>query len=385
MALFKTRESVLGIDFDEKSIKIVELSQNSGRAELLTYGYIDYQLELKEKELKAEKISCLIKAVLKKSKAVSRKCSCSLPAFSVFSSIITIPKFDKKMVPDAIIQEAKKLISRSVEEMVLDWKLIKNEKNFFEIKKSSQDTNGNGNENVLNIEQSPEENQKILLTAVPKEMIKIRKGIISAAGLRLINFQNESHALINSLIGQDKAMTMIVDISADITSITIVFCGIPIFSRVMKFGGFNITKTISQKLKISLYRAEQLKYDVGVQSAFGADNTLPLVIKDLLNPLLEEINYTLGQFNKTEEKKVEKIILTGGSSLVINLPQYLSESLNIKVYLGNPWARVVFPEGVGEILEEIGPRFSTAVGLAMSILKISSGFDLNMNYLKSLT
>jgi len=67
----------------------------------------------------------------------------------------------------------------------------------------------------------------------------------------------------------------------------------------------------------------------------------------------------------TEIKKVDKIILTGGSSHLPRVPEYLAEVLNMNVYRGDPWARVTYPKDLETVLEEIGPRMSVAVGLAM--------------------
>jgi hypothetical protein len=39
--------------------------------------------------------------------------------------------------------------------------------------------------------------------------------------------------------------------------------------------------------------------------------------------------------------------------------------LNINVYIGDPWARIITPEELRPLLDEIGPRLSVAVGLAM--------------------
>ncbi|RKX90927.1 MAG: pilus assembly protein PilM, partial [Spirochaetes bacterium] len=48
-----------------------------------------------------------------------------------------------------------------------------------------------------------------------------------------------------------------------------------------------------------------------------------------------------------------------------NFPNYLGEALNMRVYLGDPWARVIYPEDLKPVLDEIGPRFAVAIGLAM--------------------
>jgi hypothetical protein len=37
----------------------------------------------------------------------------------------------------------------------------------------------------------------------------------------------------------------------------------------------------------------------------------------------------------------------------------------VNTYLGNPWARVVFPPDLRSVLEELGPRFAVTIGCAM--------------------
>jgi type IV pilus assembly protein PilM len=66
------------------------------------------------------------------------------------------------------------------------------------------------------------------------------------------------------------------------------------------------------------------------------------------------------------EKTLDKIILTGGGALLGGfLDKYLTKVLDIRTYVGDPWARVVYPEELSPVLHEIGPRFSVALGLAM--------------------
>ena len=57
--------------------------------------------------------------------------------------------------------------------------------------------------------------------------------------------------------------------------------------------------------------------------------------------------------------------MTGGSAFLPSLPEYLAELLNIQVIVGDPWDRIVYPLDLKPALQEVGPRMSTAVGLAM--------------------
>ena len=70
-------------------------------------------------------------------------------------------------------------------------------------------------------------------------------------------------------------------------------------------------------------------------------------------------------FRSQNNGEVEKIILSGGGSLLLNLGDYLSKRLNIKVIIGDPWNRVNYPAELKPVLSEVGPRLAVAIGLAM--------------------
>ena len=66
-----------------------------------------------------------------------------------------------------------------------------------------------------------------------------------------------------------------------------------------------------------------------------------------------------------ETKRPEKIILTGGGAIFPYLADYLAEKFKLKCYVGDPWGRVVYQEGLKRILNQIGPRMAVALGLAL--------------------
>jgi Tfp pilus assembly PilM family ATPase len=70
-------------------------------------------------------------------------------------------------------------------------------------------------------------------------------------------------------------------------------------------------------------------------------------------------------FRSQNNGEVEKVILSGGGSLLLNLADYLSRRLNMKVIIGDPWSHINYPPELKPILSEVGPRLAVAVGLAM--------------------
>lgn len=340
MGLFFSSESCLGIDIGSSSVKIVELKNEGGKAKLLTYGFSENLDDLDRKD--PEEIAAIINKICQQAGAVSRKAISALPTFSVFSSIINLSGVGKKDLASAVNWEARKVIPLPLEEMILDWKKIT----------GAEET---GDKTGI----------KVLLTGAPRTLVKKYVEIFKSAQINLLSLETETFSLIRSLLGNDKSAVMIVEIGAKTTSFNIIEQNIPILNRSIDIGGWTITKAIANNLNIGLERAEQFKYDLGISSLDSADNAIPKTITESVSPIVNEIKYALNLFQNKSNKKVDKIILSGGSALLINFISYLSKVLNINVLAGNPWAKVSCPLDLKPLLDEIAPRLAIAIGLAL--------------------
>lgn len=351
--------SYLGIDIGIAGIKMVEFHEARERARLHTYAYYDrpisdFGVNLLDDPAVA---SQTIKAMIKKSKATSTKVVTGLPLSSVFSSVLSVPRLADKDQKGAIEVQARKLISMPLEELILDSKVIT----------SAEQLKVKGPEAVKNIQ--------VLLTAAPKTLVSKYLAVFRAAGLELASLETEAFALIRSLVGKDKSTLMIIDIGSLRTSVLVVVGGIPYLSRSIDVGGLKFTKAAAAALGVDDAEAEAMKNDfrsMGTMEQGG----IPPIFEPLINQIVAEINFSLKLFagldsqnaaerNDAPIKTVEKIILTGGGSLLPNIDAYLAQKLNLRVFRGDPWARILYPDDVRPLLDEIGPRFSVSVGLAM--------------------
>lgn len=338
MSLFSSNNSYLGIDIGTSSVKIVELKKERADVKLMTYGFSESLRAAEQFDI--NQTARIINQICEKAGANSRSAVAALPTFSVFSSIINLTGVGKKDIPSAVQWEAKKVIPLPLEEMILDWKKI--------------ETGGKNNGNV-----------KILLTSAPKSLVKKYIDIFKAAQINLLSLETETFALIRALVGNDKSAVMIVEMGANTTDISIIDQGIPMLNRSVDVGGLTITKAIGNNLNIGMERAEQFKYDLGISSLESQEDVVPKTIIETISIVINEIKYVLNLFQSKNNKSVDKIILSGGSALLINFANYLSKVLDINVIIGNPWDRISYPVDLKLVLDEIGPRMSTAVGLAM--------------------
>ncbi len=353
-------KTILGVDIGGSSIKVVELANEKGRARLMTYGYLELTPQDGGDGLfdEPKKAGELLARVCKEAGVKTTEAMTALQASNVFSTILALPKTkDPKMTKGLIDAELGKLAPLPVNEMITYSTVIDGEKNKEGEKERRKEDK--------KVQDEKEKYTRVLVTGAAKTLVSKYVEVFKMAKLNLQAIDTESFALIRALIGKDKGAIMILDLGSKRTNLFIVEKGIPFVSRSINLGGDSVTKRMVEQMKLSEADAERAKRDLGIA---GGNASLPKILEPILQPIVNEIRFAFQLYAKmelTELKRVEKIILTGGSSHLAHVPEYLAETLNMNVYRGDPWARVVYPKDLQVVLEEIGPRMSVAVGLAM--------------------
>ncbi|MEI6627280.1 MAG: pilus assembly protein PilM, partial [bacterium] len=342
MGLFFNKVNYLGIDIGTSSIKVVELANFNGRPRLVTYGFTERKLteerDVSDLISNESEVVAIVNDICKKSRTTTKKVIASLPNFSVFTSILTLPQMPKKDLESAIEWEAKNIIPIPLENVNLDWTVIKESEE--ERQEASLDKRaeiiGQENKPFHTINAKNKNNIRVMVTGANKDLVAKYMGIFHKTGLNLISLETENSALIRSMIGADLSSVMILDLGASTSSIAVVDKGIPVLSRTIDVGGLAITRSVAVSLNVGLDRAEQFKQDLFLGGE-ELESPLPALVEKSFAPIMQEIKYALNLFEEQQGKKVEKIILTGGSAMLGNLASHLSKSLSINCYLGDPW------------------------------------------------
>ena len=189
---------------------------------------------------------------------------------------------------------------------------------------------------------------KVLVTAAPIAMVNFYSAIFSRAGLVLEELETEAFALERSLVGHDAATSLVVDIGGERTNFFIVDQGLPVTYRTIHIGGATFDAILGDVLGVPLPEARQLKRDI----EFIRDGIeWRALLMPALEPIIKEIQYGFDLFlhqSGNVGKRPEKIILTGGASLFYPIAQLLGEIFPMKVFVGDPWARVVYQQDLKE-------------------------------------
>jgi len=344
MGLFsKSDNSFLGVDIGDSSLKMVELKKKGKKIYLTNYAFSENVNDVKF--TKIDDSAYLAKAINKvraEANITAKRVTASLPTFAVFSSIITLTGVDKKNLTSAVLEEAKKVIPLPLEEMKIDFRVI------------PEPVTG---------KVAVKSNIRVFLTCSPRKIVRKYIDVFHEADLDLSYLETETFSLVRSLVGSDKSTIMIVEIGANSTDISVVRESIPVLNRSLEICGTTITKALMEKLDISFTQAEQFKIDLSLSEK--ANSELPAVVVKTITPIISEIKYMLDFYNMSNQGNVEKIILSGGSSLLLSLSQYLSDKLNLQVIIGDPFNRILYPDEIKPVIKEVGPRLAVAVGLAL--------------------
>lgn len=385
-------DGLIGIDIGAGGIKAVELAASKGRVRLMTYGYSEMSSNSPERSalLDDPKTAAkVIDRIVKESGMKSKKVNASLPSHVIFHSIVTIPQPSdpRADVKPLIEAQVKKLLPVPIEEMIIDSTII--DKDLLpklgapkkqEGEKGDKSKKGEKGEKG-DKEKQPEPKKsggfmgtdkksiRVLVSGAPKDLVAKYIEVFKHSQLDLTSLEAESFALLRSLVGKDKTRTMIVDIGYKRTNISIVQEGLPFLHRSIQAGGMKVTEVMQKQMGVSATEAEQAKLDLSMSLQGGE---LPPALKEAMMPILHEVKYALELYASQEFHQntgVEKVIITGGSANLPKIDKFLSDELNMSVYGGDPWARVLSPRGLRPVLDEVGPRFAVAVGLAMKDLE----------------
>jgi len=347
----------LGIDIGTSAIKIVELNSFAGRIKLENYGEMAarvlYQKPFRTSEkstllLSVQDISRAIKAVLEETKIKTKESIFSIPDFTTLFTTFELPSMTAEELPQAVQAEARRHIPLPLSEVTLDWQLIEG--------KVPHPGPGGG--------------LKILLVAVPNEIINQYQQIAELSNLKLLAMEAEVFGLMRSLIEKkEKKVIGLIDIGARTTTCSIIEKRALKISYSFDISGDDFTERIVKGLEMEEEMAENLKRKYGI---LFSPLQFPLESKDIREILLPSIDILLRESEKIfrnfylkEGKEIDKIILAGGTALLPGILEYFQNYFKKEIEIANPFLKIFYPPILEKTLKEIGSSYAIAVGMAL--------------------
>lgn len=341
--IFNKRKNFLGIDIGTSSIKIVEVKKKGNDFFLENYVENSYGLEEnKQNKLKnflpdEGLIANKIKEMCERAKIFTKDANISIPDFYTFYANFTLPAMAKEEIIQAIEYEVRPHVPLPISEITLDWTIIEGE-----------------------ISKTP---LKILVVAVPNNIISQYKNIAKLSELRLKFLESEVVALSRALIGEEdrKEIIGLVDLGIKSTTCSILDNGILKRSHSFRIGGGKFTEKLANSLNISYNEAKKLQREKGISQS----KEVKEILCPLIDSCLEEMEKVFRDYSEKEGKKVQKVIIAGGFSLLPGLIEYFSVRLEKKVEFADPFKNISYPDALKNLSKERKMSLSIPIGVAI--------------------
>jgi len=371
--MLEKNESVIGLDIGSAFIKVIQVRKDQGRAILETYGELALGpyggLDVgRATNLPTEKIVEAGRDIFREANVTTKVGSVSLPLSAALLTLIEVPAMDEGKLAQIIPIEARKYIPVPISEVALDWVLIP--KSVLETEEEDEEK---GEERE---EASPGDKRKekleVMIVAIHNQVLNKYQDIIRELGIERATFEIEVYSSIRATIGHDMAPIMFMDMGAGMTKLSMVEHGILKNVHIVSRGSQEVTLAIARSLNVSVAKAEGLKRDIGLSGRDEDAKKISSVVESTIGYIFAEANRVLINYQSKHNRTVSKVVLTGGGALLKGLPDYARKWLDAEVHFGDAFAKLESPAFLTPLLEEAGPEFSVAIGLALKKLQESA-------------
>lgn len=342
MGLMSGVSSFFGLDIGTTAIRVVQLRGSGPTKALVKYGYvpIDSKISVSDSKADQQKMAQILRQLIDQAKISTKDVAVGLPSNRVFSTIVDMDKLSPTELEKTLKYQADSIIPTPPDESKIDWAVLG---------QSPKDPNKN----------------EVLISSVPNDYIETKLDVLESIGLNVISFEPDSLAIARALTSPDSSLpTMVLDIGDKTTDIVITMNGSPRLIRSLPTGSDAIIKSAIQNLNVEPKQAQEFvfKFGIGKEKLEGqVYNAIIGTVDLLVNDVDKSIKFFSARY---PEVKMDRIIVTGGASVLPEFPLYLANKFGINVEIGNAWRNVAFPADRQNELLAVSNHFGVAAGLA---------------------
>ncbi|MDI6821155.1 MAG: type IV pilus assembly protein PilM [Patescibacteria group bacterium] len=347
---FVSSKNVLGVDIGTVSIKVVELSREKNEIILNNYGILEAKgyleraneaIQTSSLKLVEKDVIRLLDTLLNEMGPRAKTVVVNVPLFAAFIVPIEMPLLSPEETAKSIVFQARRFIPMPLSQVSFEWN------------KLGEFDNPQGGRY-----------QKLLITAIPNELIKKYKIIFKNLGLHLTSLEIESQAFARALTKRTDAATMIVDIGGESTGISIVDGGVVEYANQTDFGGVSLTQALARGLDISSWRAEELKRSRGLLG-FGGEYELSTSLLPFLDVIIGESERVRRLYERSHGRPVEEFILVGGGANLPGIENYITNRVKLKLVAPRPFIRIKYGVQLEPVMRSLNNELALSTGLAL--------------------
>ncbi|HSW85168.1 MAG TPA: type IV pilus assembly protein PilM [Candidatus Saccharimonadales bacterium] len=342
MSIFLSNKAdFFGLDIGTTAARLVQLNTGPSPKALIKYAYVPLEgnIAISESMTDIQKVAQSIDKLVKHANVSTNNVAVGIPSSRVFTTVADVDRLPANELAKAITYQADSLIPTPLSESKIDWILIGD---------SPSDKN----------------KQEILLSSVPNNFVEQRLDMLESIGLNVIAFEPDNLAMARALATPDTSGQLLLDVGRRSTDLVIVLNDIPHLTRSIPTGVEAVVRAASQNLSVDEKQAEQFVFKFGL-SKDKLEGQVFQAISSTVDLLQVEIEKSIKFFQtRYTGIKIDKIVVTGGASVIPEFPLYIANKFSLNVEIGNAWQGTTYSKDRQNELLAISNQFGVAVGLA---------------------
>ena len=340
--LIYRNQPVFGFDLGTRTAKMIQLKPNGKGMDVLGYGYAMFPegAAVEGIIVDPQEIVQAIKPMMKKmtyGDITAKKVVASLPVAKVFTRVLELPQMNPADLGQAVKLEAEQYIPVPLPDLYIDYEII---------------------------ETGPERNE-VLMVAAPRAIVDSYIKLFELLDLEVAAIESSMAAATRAIVAatQLNRPTLVADIGSTSIDLT-VHDKVLRLTDTIAMGGDTLTEQLVKDLGIGREQANEIKYKFGV----GPSGLQPKVMASLgapLNKMCAEMRRVIKfyQDRGAQKRKIEAIIVGGGSASMSGFLEYMAAQINLPVIVADPWQGLNMKH-LSAVSKFDAPMYTTAIGLA---------------------
>jgi type IV pilus assembly protein PilM len=349
-------QQVIGLDIGTHSIKASVLRSRLRGFDLV--GFFRKKIDRAETISESEYLPSVLGKFFSENRLRGDVVVASVSGLTVSSRIISLPFVDRRRIAQVIPFEVEGCIPFALEEVIVSHHVL---------------DQGEGQARILGL-------------TIKRNLLRQILESLAAAGVVPRIIDADFMALFNLSQGGSKDLEGcygIVDMGEAKTTVCVIDHQSLGFVRSIPIAGGTITQAIAKEFGLSHEESERLKearaaLPIGDPEGLGEEEKrIAHVVQSAIALLTQEINWTFYAFEATAQKKVDRMFVCGGTSLLSNLCPYLSERVRMPVEPLPAWT-----PGGSQVGQEPQERAIMSQAYGLSLRALADGRGSQVNFLK---
>ncbi|HEX7368555.1 MAG TPA: type IV pilus assembly protein PilM, partial [Candidatus Saccharimonadales bacterium] len=306
---FFKNKPLFGLDLGNGSLKVMQIAADSlgtPKPRIIGYGTAKFDPAAVEDgvivhpDIVAEAMFKLFKSELT-GDVTTRRVAMAIPAYRTFTRAISLPSLKPKEVNEAVQLEAEQYIPLPLEELYLDYTVIKSDK----------------------------DSTEVFAIAVPRKIVDSYLDLAKIAGLEVMVIETTlgGGARLFAADHQSNMPSVIIDFGSLSSDISIYDKNVLVTGTVQG-GGSVFTEVIRAKLGVTQTEAGIIKNRYGL-SLSKKQREIREALDPTLKQIVKEISRMIRYYEErsTDKRKVTQVVTLGGGANMPGLSEYLTNML----------------------------------------------------------